>query len=69
MTRQTFQTNYLKTIDWLNGNIVDWVSAGQLYSSDGQQSQIAKYHYAFKPKQHEIYQYLYFRFGLMIMWL
>lgn len=47
MTRQTFKTNYLKTIDWLNGDIVDWVSAGQLYSAEGQQRQIAKYHYAF----------------------
>jgi hypothetical protein len=45
MTRQTFKTNYLKTIDWFNGDIVDWASAGQLYSADGQQRQIAKYHY------------------------
>lgn len=44
MIRETFTTNYLKTIDWLNGDIVDWASAGQLYSSDREQRQIAKYH-------------------------
>ena len=47
MTRQTIKTNFLRTIDWLNGSIVDWVSAGQQYSLDGQQKQLAKYHYAF----------------------
>lgn len=47
MTRQTIKTNWLQTIDWVDGNIVDWVSAGQQYSLDGQQKQIAKYHYAF----------------------
>jgi hypothetical protein len=25
-------------IDWLNGCIIDWVSAGQQYSLDGQQN-------------------------------
>jgi hypothetical protein len=47
MTRRTIKTNYLQTIDWLNGCIIDWVSAGQQYSLDGQQTQLAKYHYAF----------------------
>jgi len=68
MTRQTFKTNYLKTIDWLNGDIVDWVSAGQLYSSDGQQRQIAKYHYAFGfdasiTSQNGQYAFIYKRLG------
>jgi len=47
MTRRTIKTNFLQTIDWLNGCIIDWVSAGQLYSLDGQQMQLAKYHFAF----------------------
>jgi hypothetical protein len=47
MTRHTIETNFLQTIDWLNGQIVDWVSGGQSYSLDGQQKQIAKYHFAF----------------------
>jgi hypothetical protein len=68
MTRQTFKTNYLKTIDWLNGDIVDWVSAGQLYSSNGQQKQIAKYHYAFGfdasiTSQNGQYAFIYKRLG------
>jgi hypothetical protein len=44
--QQTINTNYLKTIDWLNGNIIDWVSAGTIYSLDGEISQYASYHYA-----------------------
>jgi len=47
MIRYTIKTNYLKTIDWLNGEIIDWVSAGEEYSLDGQKQQLAKYHYAF----------------------
>lgn len=47
MTRQTIKTNYLQTIDWLDDGIIDWVSAGQFYSLNGQQQQLAKYHYAF----------------------
>ncbi|QEC61028.1 hypothetical protein [Mucilaginibacter ginsenosidivorans] len=47
MKRYTIKTNYLKTIDWLNGKIVDWVSAGQQYSLDGEKKQLAQYHYAF----------------------
>lgn len=47
MTKTIIKTNYLQTIDWFNGGIVDWVSAGQLYSLDGQKKQLAKYHYAF----------------------
>lgn len=68
MTRQTFTTNYLKTIDWLNDDIVDWVCAGQLYSSDGQQRQIAKYHYSFGfdasiTSQNGQYAFIYKRLG------
>lgn len=28
MIRQTFKTNYLKTIDWVNNNIVELLQAG-----------------------------------------
>lgn len=68
MTRQTIKTNYLQTIDWFGGNIIDWVSAGQLYSLDGQQTQIAKYHYAFSfdssiTSQDGKYAFIYKRLG------
>jgi len=45
MIRHTIKTNYLETIDWLNGKIIDWCSAGEEYSLDGQKHQRAKYHY------------------------
>ena len=47
MTRQTIHTNFLQTIDWVDGTIVDWVSAGQQYFLDGTQKQLAKNHYPF----------------------
>ena len=68
MTRKTIKTNFLQTIDWLNGNIIDWVSAGQQYSLDGQQKQIAKFHYAFSfdgsiTSQDGQYSFIYKRLG------
>lgn len=68
MIRKTLKTSYLKTIDWFNDDIVDWVSAGQLYSSGGQQRQIAKYHYAFGfdasiTSQNGQYAFVYKRLG------
>lgn len=68
MIRQTIKTNYLQTIDWLNGKIVDWVSAGQQYSLDGQQKQLAKYHFAFSfdssiTSQDGQYSFIYKRLG------
>ena len=68
ITRQTIKTNYLQTIDWHNGSIIDWVSAGQQYSLDGQQKQIAKYHYAFSfdgsiTSQDGQYVFIYKRLG------
>ncbi|MEJ2881088.1 hypothetical protein [Pedobacter sp. GR22-6] len=47
ITQQTIKTDDLKAIDWLDNDIVDWVSGGQLYPMDGQQSRIAKWHYPF----------------------
>ena len=47
MTRQTIHTNFLQTIDWVDGTIVDWVSAGRQYCLDGTQKQLAKNHYPF----------------------
>ncbi|TRW22424.1 hypothetical protein FMM05_18140 [Flavobacterium zepuense] len=46
MKRQTINTNYLETIDWLNGTIFDWASAGKIYYPDGQQGQVGQYHYS-----------------------
>lgn len=68
MTRQTIKTNWLQTIDWVDGNIVDWVSAGQQYSLDGQQKQLAKYNYAFSfdgsiTSQDGQYAFIYERLG------
>lgn len=68
MTRQTIKTNFLQTIDWVDGKIVDWVSAGQQYSLDGQQKQLAKYHYAFGfdgsiTSQDGQYAFIYKRLG------
>lgn len=68
MKRQTIKTNYLQTIDWLDGKIIDWVSAGQLYTLDGQQKQIAKYHYPFSfdgsiTSQDGQYAFIYKRLG------
>lgn len=68
MTQQTIETNYLQTIDWFGKNIVDWVSAGQLYSLDGQQKQISKYQYAFGfdgsiTSQDGQYAFIYKRLG------
>jgi hypothetical protein len=68
MKRQTIKTNYLQTIDWVNGHIVDWVSAGLQYSLDGQQRQLAKYHYAFSfdgsiTSQDGQYAFIYKRLG------
>jgi hypothetical protein len=47
MIRYTIKTNYLKTIDWLNGKIIDWASAREEYSLDGQKQQRGRYHYPF----------------------
>src|SRR4051812_6037270 len=68
MTRQTIKTNWLQTIDWVDGNIIDWVSAGQQYSLDGQQKQLAKYNYAFSfdssiTSQNGQYAFIYKRLG------
>ena len=68
MVRQTIHTNFLRTIDWVNGNIVDWVSAGQQYSLNGEQRQLAKYHYAFGfdssiTSPDEQYAFIYKRLG------
>jgi len=68
MTRQTIKTNFLQTIDWVNGNIVDWVSAGQQYSLDGQRKQLTKYHFAFSfdgsiTSQDAQYVFIYKRLG------
>src|ERR1700739_3957715 len=68
MRRQTIKTNYLQTIDWLDGKIIDWVSAGQQYSLDGQKKQLAKYHYPFSfdgsiTSEDGQYAFIYKRFG------
>ena len=47
MTRQTIKTNYLQSIDWLNGSIIDWASAGQQYFLDGRLNPLAENSYAY----------------------
>jgi|GEM_PF-543656 len=47
MQRQTIETDYLRTIDWIGNEIVDWNSAGMCYSLDGKKKQLQKYHFGF----------------------
>ncbi len=47
MKRQTIKTFHLKTLDWYNGKLVDWNSAGTIYSLDGNKEQLQKYHFGF----------------------
>ncbi len=47
MKRQTIKTNRLRTLNWLDDKLVDWCSAGTVYSLDGEVSQINSYHFAF----------------------
>ncbi len=68
MRQQTIKTNFLQTIAWHNGSIIDWVSAGQQYFMDGQQKQLGKYHYAFSfdasiISQDGQYAFIYKRLG------
>ena len=68
MKRQTIKANYIETIDWLEGNIVDWVCGGQIYSAEGENSQIATYHYNFNfngciTSQDREYVFIYQRLG------
>lgn len=47
MQVQTIKTDYLKTLDWLDGKIVDWNSAGTIYGPDGKKEQLQKYHFGY----------------------
>jgi len=47
MLRQSIQTNFLKTICWVNDSIVDWASAGMQYTLDGKARQLCEYTYGF----------------------
>ncbi|BAU52252.1 hypothetical protein [Mucilaginibacter gotjawali] len=47
MERKTITAGFLSTICWLDTAVVDWASAGQLYSLDGKEKQLGKYHYGY----------------------
>lgn len=47
MKRTTIKTNYLRTIDWFNNNVIDWNSAGTQYFENGETKQLQKYHFGF----------------------
>lgn len=47
MLRQSIQTNFLKTICWVNNSIVDWASGGMQYTLDGKARQLCEYTYGF----------------------
>lgn len=69
ITRQTIQTDYLGTIDWLHGNIIDWRTGGKKYFINGaEEIQHIEYYYAFGfdgsiTSQDGRYALLYKRFG------
>ncbi len=47
MKRTTIKTNYLRTIDWFENNVIDWNSAGTQYFENGETKQLQKYHFGF----------------------
>src|ERR1700730_12266803 len=47
MERKTITAGFLKTICWLDTEIVDWASSGQLYSLDEKEKQLWKSYYAY----------------------
>jgi hypothetical protein len=47
MKRRTIEAFGLKTLDWFEGKVVDWNSAGTQYSVDGEKKQLQKYHFRF----------------------
>jgi len=47
MKRKTIKTNYLRTIDWFENNVIDWNSAGTQYLENGETKQLKKYHFGF----------------------
>lgn len=68
MKRQTIHTTSVQTIDWVDGTIVDWVSAGRQYFLDGTQKQLAKNSYPFSfdgsiTSKDGKYMFIYKRFG------
>lgn len=47
MKKQTIETHSLRTLDWFDGALVDWNSAGTQYSLDGATKKLQKYHFGF----------------------
>ncbi len=47
MNRITLHKKYVRTLDWLNEQLVDWNSAGTTYSLLGESIQTQKYHFGF----------------------
>jgi hypothetical protein len=47
MKRITLKSNSLRTLDWFNGNLIDWNSAGTAYFLNGEIKQTQKYHFGF----------------------
>jgi hypothetical protein len=65
---KTLTANYLATISWRNGQIIDSASAGRQYSLNGVINQLYKYSYAFKfdgaiTSADGIYAFIYHRLG------
>ncbi|RZJ70821.1 hypothetical protein [Flavobacterium sp.] len=48
ITRTTATANFLQTIDWFQGMIVDWNSAGTAYALDGSIRKLHHYHFGFQ---------------------
>lgn len=47
MNRISIKTNYIQNICWFDNSIIDWSSAGNLYTIDGKAKQLFKYTYGF----------------------
>ncbi|RPE05783.1 hypothetical protein EGT74_25810 [Chitinophaga lutea] len=67
MKKQIIKTNYLETIDWFQGSIVDWRSAGQQYKPDGTRNDLLAYTYStfdgVIASENGTYVFLYKRLG------
>jgi len=68
MNRITLEKTYIKTIDWFDGRIVDWNSAGTAYSLDGTTEILQKYHFGFRcdasiTSEDGVYAFIYQKLG------
>jgi len=66
--RETIQTDYLQSVDWFQGNIIDWGQGATIYSTEKKPVQKGKYYYGFSfdtaiSSQDGVYAFLYEKLG------